>query len=102
MSLLSCVVSIVLAYQGRRSECHGQNDNECNATDFHVTGFSVLGLVGGCFVVRFWVIAFRHRHFISRLHTRIALEYFIDSRLTAKNEGTGFDPSKSMRASEHT
>ena len=53
-------------------------------------------------VVRFWVIAIRHRHFISRLHTRIALEYFIDSRLTAKNEGTGFDPSKSMRASEHT
>ena len=38
MSLLSCVVCIVLAYQGRRSECHGQNDNECNATDFHVTG----------------------------------------------------------------
>ena len=97
--MLSCVVCIVLAYQGRRSECHGQNDNECNATDFHVTK---LGFGGECFVERFWVIALRHRHFISRLHTRIALEYFIDSRLTAKNEGTGFDPSKSMGASEHT
>ena len=45
MSLLSCVVCIVLAYQGRRSECQEKNEHEWKATDFHVRR---LGFGGEC------------------------------------------------------